>query len=237
MILAIETTRHKSIGAHLRTAVAFGATVVIIVGSPLYSTHGAIGAQKRIEVVHFYYWSECLEFVKSMGYSVYAISPTALNTPPVPDIISEKRHRESVPIQPEVFNTNPAMFVVGDKDGLSQDILDISDVVLHVGFPVKERIVEERVPYDSKIGICFYQFARFQKSQSSPGLEEQQFLSGKYYVDKSLNFHNSTTPRITGAAVKEFYASRQQPVTLSEEDIIVGMSNLFYDNEDYVEES
>jgi hypothetical protein len=86
-ILAVETTRHKNVGTLLRCASAFGARCVVIVGSPQYSTHGAHGAQTHVEVVHFYYWRECLDFCGQMGCTVYGISPRALTLGPVSQLL------------------------------------------------------------------------------------------------------------------------------------------------------
>ena len=78
LVLCVETHRNKSIGTLMRCAVAFGASIIVIVGSPKFSTHGAYEAKKFIRVIHFFYWKDCIAFVKGKGFSVYGISPRSL---------------------------------------------------------------------------------------------------------------------------------------------------------------
>lgn len=151
MILAVETFRHKSIGTLLRCASAFGASCIIVVGSPQYSTHGAHGAQNHIDVIHFYYWKECLEYCRERGYAVYSISPSRLaaETLGVPS--------GSKSVDTHDFQNTSSCFIVGEREGLTTEQLSISDVVFHVDIPCMQ--FEDKVVYDSKVAICLQQYA------------------------------------------------------------------------------
>lgn len=151
MILAVETFRHKSIGTLLRCASAFGASCIIVVGSPQYSTHGAHGAQNHIDVVHFYYWEECIEYCRERGYDIYSISPSKLG----PETTGVPPGTKSV--DTHTFKNTSSCFIVGEKEGLTVEQLSISDIVFHVDIPCM--LFEDKVVYDSKVAICLQQYA------------------------------------------------------------------------------
>lgn len=153
MILAVETYRHRSIGTILRCASAFGATCIIVIGSPLYSTHGAHGAQNHIDVIHFYYWHECLSYCRERNCTVYAISPKI-----VAPHDSGPSRKFSASVDRFHFNNDcDACFIVGEREGLTDEQVEISDVVLHVDIP--NVLYEEKIAYDSKVAICLHSYA------------------------------------------------------------------------------
>lgn len=162
LILAVESHRHKSIGTYLRCASAFGAQTIAVVGSTQFSTHGAHGAQNHVQVVHFYYWSECFEFCRSQGCVVFAISPSAV-------VRNETVSQSADQYQ---FSTQSACFVVADNDGLTNEHLDAADVILHVDVP--EPSFADKVMYDAKVAICLHQFA------TAAGMEARKFENEKH---------------------------------------------------------
>ena len=105
LLFAVETYRHKSIGTLLRCACAFGASSVIVVGSPMYSTHGAHGAQTHVEIIHFYYWKDCVEYCRNKGCAVYSISPRAID--------QQLCRPESLSVDDFMFSGS-ACFIVGE---------------------------------------------------------------------------------------------------------------------------
>lgn len=151
MILAVETYRHRSIGTILRCASAFGATCIIVVGSPLYSTHGAHGAQNHIDVIHFYYWHECLSYCRERNCSIYGISPSIIYGG------AETGAKRSSSVDTHKFNCSDACFIVGEREGLTGEQISISDVVLHVEIPRSE--FADKVAYDAKVAICLNSYA------------------------------------------------------------------------------
>jgi hypothetical protein len=162
--VCVETYRHKNIGTLMRCSLAFGAENVIIVGSPKFSTHGAHEAKKHISVIHFYYWKECIEYLRSQGCtSIYGISPRAINYDRqefgdpsagngaanlVPSIAAGKA----------TFLDHPSSaFIIAERDCLSFEQISICDTVLHVSFPCEA--YSDHVHYDAKTAICLHQFA------------------------------------------------------------------------------
>lgn len=162
LILAVESHRHKSIGTYLRCASAFGAQTIAVVGSTQFSTHGAHGAQNHVQIVHFYYWSECVEFCRSQGCAVFAISPCA--------VVQNETISQS--IDQYKFRTQSACFIVADNDGLTREHLDAADEILHVDIP--EASFADKVMYDAKVAICLHQFA------VAAGMEARKFENEKH---------------------------------------------------------
>jgi tRNA G18 (ribose-2'-O)-methylase SpoU len=172
LILAVETHRHKSIGTYLRCASAFGADTIAVVGSPLFSTHGAHGAQNHVQVVHFYYWKDCVEFCREKGCNIFAISPAVVQA-------SSERIVGSYSVDSFVFSSLSACFIVGEKDGLTREQLDIADCVLHVDVP--NATFADNVVYDSKVAICLHHFAVSTEMQAGTFHNEKHALGERNY--------------------------------------------------------
>jgi hypothetical protein len=185
LIIAIETHRHKSIGTYLRCASAFGATTVIVVGSPVYATHGAHGAQNHVQVTHFYYWNECVAYCRELGCNIYAISPTAFGS------VSETS--KSASIDTYEFAGQNACFIVGEKDGLTAEQMQVSDAVLHVDVPFAP--YADKVVYDSKVAICLQQFA-VASNMEPRGFENEKHVLGE------VNFRRPKTVKAGRANAK-----------------------------------
>lgn len=157
LIVCIETHRNKSIGTLMRCAVAHGASLIIIVGSPKFSTHGAYEAKKFIKVQHFFYWKDCMDFVKARGCLVYGISPRYLEIKSISDSAIRSHGSVSCAVEEVSFSEGFAAFIVGEKEGLTSEQVSLCNKVLHVRFPHQD--FEEFVHYDSKIAICFHHYA------------------------------------------------------------------------------
>lgn len=218
LIVCIETHRNKSIGTLMRCAVAFGASMIVIVGSPKFSTHGAYEAKKFIRVIHFFYWKDCIDFVKKRGCVVYGISPRRLQINSqssqgvgIASNSANSSTGSSYPIEEESFCDHFAAFIVGEKEGLTSEQISISDKVLHVSFPHQE--LEEFVHYDSKIATCFHHYA------SSAGLSQRSRQGEKYTLQEVLS------PLSEG--LKAIRIDKKPPAIDSED----GLSNLFGDDD------
>ncbi len=160
-ILAVETYKNKCIGPLIRCSTAFGATIVAIVGSPKYSTHGAHGAQNHMQVIHFYYWKDLIEYVKERGCQTCSISPKSIeqttssrldDDSSVTTISTTKSH--SVDDFQFIQST---CFIVGEREELTTEQINICDHILHVEIPNMN--YQHLVHYDTKISLCFQQFA------------------------------------------------------------------------------
>lgn len=186
LVLCVETHRNKSIGTLMRCAVAFGASLIVIVGSPKFSTHGAYEAKKFIRVIHFFYWKDCVAFVKNRGFSVYGISPRALGIRAHADSVNAEEVGaslvSSVAVEDMVFDKTFVAFIVGEKEGLTAEQESLCDTVLHVGFPQPE--LEEFVHYDSKIAICFSHHA------SSAGFSQRSRQGEKFTLREQNSSHS-----------------------------------------------
>lgn len=169
MLVACECSKKgTSVGSVLRCASAFGATQLLIVGSPKFGTHGAHGAQNYIPIVHFYYWSECVEYVRERGCSLVAVTPFALR----PDT-AEAGGPTSLSVDTFSFSKNTC-FLIGDKDGCTAGQLAIADEILHVESP--NLAYNSFVRYDAKISVCFQRFCIDMASASSEHHGEKHLL-------------------------------------------------------------
>lgn len=208
IILAVETHRHKSIGTYLRCASAFGADTVIVVGSPMYSTHGAHGAQNHVDIVHFYYWKDCIEFCRERDCKLYAVSPSILE-----DNTCKQR---SVSVDTFKFDVPNACFIIGQKDGLTTEQMEISDAILHVEVPLSD--YASKIVYDSKLAICLQQFAAT-TCKIPRGFENEKHVLGE------LNFRR---PRTIKAGRKNARAAAAESnAVISDPGLEEPLDNLF----------
>lgn len=150
LILAIQSYRKRSIGTILRCASAFQASTVIIVGSADVSTHGAHGSQGYVNIVHFYYWSECLEYLHSLGVTVYYLSKSG-------NIKDEDI--QLYPVQKQNFENN-ACFILEDraKEEWKENFFVVANYVLYAEFPCQ--MYEDYVPYDAKVALCLQEYRK-----------------------------------------------------------------------------
>ena len=210
LIVCVETHRNKSIGTLMRCAVAFGASIIVIVGSPKFSTHGAYEAKKFIRVIHFFYWKDCIEFVRSKHFIIFGISPRSFGNKcnfNSESISNKVLLTSSVPVESMTFDKRCVAFIVGEKEGLTSEQISLCDTVFHVGFPSME--LEEFVHYDSKIAVCFHHYA------SSVGFSQRSRKGEKYTLQEVSNKH---TDGLKACRVDK------KPLPVDSED---GLLNLF----------
>lgn len=178
VIVAVETYRHKSIGSLIRCASAFGASELIIVGSPKYSTHGAHGAQKYMDIIHFYYWSDCYAYVKQKSCDTVGI-------------LSKRKQLESKNATIEDINgfqiTNQSVcLIVGERDILSDDQIRFCDVFTYVKIENEDN--EELLSYESKVAICLQTLAiKFEFEPISFENEKHELGKLEYSKTSKLN--------------------------------------------------
>lgn len=156
-------------------------------GSNLFGTHGAHGAQKRIRIIHFFTWEQCTTYLTRCNFKVYGISPRKLlgNVGKESDtgILSNSAFVSQAAYSVD-FGSQSSAFIVGEKDGLTEEMLSICHTILHVELP--DTSFEASVPYESKIGICMYHFA----STSLPAVSA--FENEKFEIDRTRVFDKYT---------------------------------------------
>lgn len=167
LILAIETHRGRGIGTFLRCGAAFGASAIIIVGSPKFGTHGAMGAQKYTQIMHYYTWGECLDYVREKGCDVVGISPHL--------VTSKVATKVSKCVDSLSFKSS-VCFVIAEKDGLTQDMINFCDEVFHVSVPSMETLIK----YDAKVAICLQKYCTdMGSSKLQCSFEEEKYFLGE----------------------------------------------------------
>ena len=174
LYIAIETQRKDNIGTILRCATAFGAQALIIVGSNKVGTHGAHGAQNRIRIIHFYYWSDAVVFLKAQNCSLHTL-------------LSRPAEHACVDIADTVLTNNFALLIRARGEA-TEEMRNIADHCIYVKFPGDDRAAE-KVKMEVKLSICLHQY-RF----SQPAVENT-FSGEKFDVididKKELHLHST----------------------------------------------
>jgi hypothetical protein len=210
-MLAIETHRNKSIGTMMRCSSAFGADQIVVVGSPAYATHGAIGAQNYVGVVHFYYWQECIDYCRNAGCSIYSISPVELNGNEAEDEF------KSVSVDKFEFS-GPACFIVGEKSGLTSEQCGIADAILHVEVPNKRH--ENKIMYDAKVAICLQVYAEAIKLAPRSHLNEKHLLG-------EIDHHKPKTLKVGKLNARKHRGGVSEGETAGSNEGVEGVAGLF----------
>jgi tRNA(Leu) C34 or U34 (ribose-2'-O)-methylase TrmL len=190
VVLAIETYRKKNIGTYLRTAVAFGCKLIVVVGSPIFSTHGAHGAQKYVQIVHFYTWPECVEFAEKAGLTSIALCPSKIE--------------KSLPCTEavEIINSTQVMLVVGGREGLDEQIIALCAHSVHAQLPFPG--LDTYVSYDNKIALCFQEFASNIFSAEVDVVGEKFMIDcNALYRSHKSNFRKNTSSKVVSTGVDQ----------------------------------
>ena len=166
LFVATAVARAQSVGTIARCSCAFGVTEVIAVGSPTFSTYGAHGAQKYMQIRHFYYWHEFVTYIKEQ-HSARIIGLL----PKDDDQIPQRKDLYSLK-----FN-GPTCFIVCGKEGLPAEVLPICDDIIYVNVPVKDK--ELSVHMDAKLSICLHYFC------STMNRQPTSFAGGKHEVEQT----------------------------------------------------
>ena len=154
LILGIDTSKSSQIGTKVRCAVAFGCSMVCIIGNRKYSTNGSHGAQKFIKIRHFYYLHDFIDFVKGRGCKVYGIS--SLSFDPSSYKPSNEYEERLVNIEHCIFNESIA-FIIGNKHNMIDDA-HLFDKNLYI--PYHHNNVIHDINYDAKLSICMHIFTK-----------------------------------------------------------------------------
>lgn len=166
LFLAIETQRSRCLGTLIRCASAFGASAVLVVGSPHYSTHGAHGAQKYLQVIHFHYWAECVDFLRTQDCSLYGICPSSSSKVGDSVIFTNPQPIDRIAFQRSVC------FLLGPRNDLTGEIISYCEALVYVPVPDMQR--QHLVHYDAKVSVCL------QAAALQGGFVPTAFSGGKH---------------------------------------------------------
>lgn len=156
LVVAVETRHKQSIGTILRCSSALGASLVVLVGASKFGTHGSHGAQTRIEIVHFFYWVEALQYLRISGDKVllYGIASNGAAKSMIESTDVSGYDFENVDCTDHRTTT---VFVVGNKEtGLSATVLPLLEAVFHTDVPNPQ--FYERLHSDAILSICLHRY-------------------------------------------------------------------------------
>lgn len=192
-MVAVETRRKQGVGTLVRCATAMGAKNLIVVGSPVYSFHGAHGADRHLPVLHFYYWADCMQYLSQIGYNqICGISTTAPSASTRSDLMNGQEETPPtpyVPLESAVFNKK-VCFLVGEESGrgpLSAEQLRFCSSVIWIRLP--DQSLEHLLHWDAKITLCLQQFAishDFDKTSFTGAKHVKGQGSGKHFTPLTI---------------------------------------------------
>ena len=175
LYVAVETQRKDNIGTILRCATAFGAHALVIVGSNKIGTHGAHGAQNRIQIVHFYYWNDAVAFLRQQNCSLYTLlsQPTA--------------GERCVNFEKAAITANTAL-ILRARGEVTEEMCRIADQCVYIQFPGDSQAAE-KVRMEVRLSICLHLYRCIHPSVANT------FSGGKFDVvdiDKTeLHLHST----------------------------------------------
>ena len=170
-ILAVETTKSRNIGPFIRNAVAFGAKFLAVVGSPVFSTHGAHGSKTKIEIRHYFTWSELALFLEEINltpYVTYGIdcSPWSHQEDSASSTIAINKRSKQLSNE-FFFNTisqsggdsiapilNMFVFVIGGSDEFSDELRVVCDRVVAINFPSSNPLLNSTLESQTQNDSC-----------------------------------------------------------------------------------
>jgi hypothetical protein len=154
LFLAVETRRNQPLGTLIRCASAFGVTALVVIGSKHFSTHGSHGSHRRMNVLHFYYWSDCVEHMRKMYPDIVfgAITPTSdsLGSKNVPAYATD-----------EIVYRSNCVCLVAQSDvrmELTTEQINIVNFSVYVRLPHK--VLEPHLHWMTKLSLVFQTFGR-----------------------------------------------------------------------------
>lgn len=189
LVVAVQCHLKRNLGPLIRCATVFGASLLVVVGSKRFGTHGAHGSDLRLRVVHFFTWPEAYDFLiaRCAKGLFYAICEKAL-----PDKKSQKLESTSfVDLDSVYAPAEPGMvtFCVGAHNGeVSDDILSVTGAqAIHVEFLVPDIIDRLRFENMFSIVLDFY-VSKVVSRSAVPGRAFQcvSFDGEKFTVSETL---------------------------------------------------
>lgn len=175
LCVAIECRHKQSIGTQIRCAVALGVSLVLLIGASKFGTHGSHGAQTRVEIMHFFYWEEALQYLRQQSSEKVFLYGIASNNATSGAVMSTAVTAHSfAPISDYPGHRTTTVFVVGNKEtGLSRGVLPLLDAVFHIDVPNPQYY--GRLHSDAILSICLHHYLLSSKaSLESRRIDEAQ---------------------------------------------------------------
>ncbi|TYZ63109.1 hypothetical protein PybrP1_004623 [[Pythium] brassicae (nom. inval.)] len=169
VVLSNQSSK-QNLGTYLRTATAFGATQVVVVGTTRFGTHGAHRAHKFVDIAHFYKFDDARAYLKSKGCAILGLcAPTAAAT-----ALSSTAAHETA------FTCSTAFVVDNEAPGLSPAQRAVCDGFVHVpchGAQATPAGLDTTVV----LAIALHHFTAW--AQFTPRATEATRTQGKFVLD------------------------------------------------------
>jgi len=188
LVVAVQCHLKRNLGPLIRCACVFGASLLVVVGSKRFGTHGAHGSDLRLRVVHFYTWEEAYMFLTARCANglFYAICEKALS-----DNKSKKLENMSFTALDGVFprgETGMVTFLVGPhKEAVTDVMLSVTGAqAMHVEFLVPGLIDRLRFENMFSIVLDYYVSKVVSRCVGARAFQCESFQSEKFTVSETL---------------------------------------------------
>ncbi|KAI9922652.1 hypothetical protein PsorP6_000875 [Peronosclerospora sorghi] len=190
----------QNLGTYLRTASAFGATEVLVVGSERFGTHGAHRAQKYVHIVHFYEYEEAREYLKAKDCTIFGLRKQATRSfgmflrtsyhlkEPVHLLSTMRCGCHFVALLNVALGAESSRIDVVQYPGLSEEQRAICDHFVYVPYYGKQTEASKKLVLDTTvcIAIILHHFASC--AQFPVRTIESTNTRGKFVLDKHPTF-------------------------------------------------
>jgi hypothetical protein len=219
--VAIECYRSRGIGPLIRSSVAMGASLICIVGSADFGTHGAHGSQRHVRIVHFYCWADCIAAMKGKGFAVIGLSPVqdVDASHAIAGALNESREIDDEDDDTDLneisINSNRSrneIITNSNSNKINSPFIPIESYTFSkvstlfiVGF--NDRLTDEMVNISDAIVYCSFPIQSMDRiikyetklaicllqfTKSFPGVFNQQtYIGEKYVIGEAIGFKNN----------------------------------------------
>lgn len=179
VVMAVDCPAKRNIGTFLRTATAFGCQLIIVVGCPMFSTHGSHGAQKRVRIQHVAKWEDFYGIATNNNWFVLGITPTPL----LGQSYAATSLDSTLPPSAKVAVVLTELTVEG-----CEGIFDGCHHVVHADFYNSD--LQVLVPYTNKIGMCLHKITSHHDEGAMTG--EKFTVGSTVHKDFKVNFKRNS---------------------------------------------
>ncbi len=218
LVIAVQAHLKRNLGPLIRCATVFGASLLVVVGSRRFGTHGAHGSECRLRIVHFFSWAEAKAFLTSRcpKCMFFAICEKAL--PDGKSVKLEECHFTPIDSVFGADENGMVTWCVGPhKADFTPDSLSVMGATaVHIEFPVPNVI--DRLRFENMFSIALdYYVSKIVSKSAGKAFISVDFQAEKYTV--SGNLKQTVVPTDLREQVAMIKSSRALPSDVEDLDL------------------